>query len=585
LRLVVLQNIPEEEKLRQEWNALAKSMDRPQVFFTFEWALAVQRAYGSTLHPLLFLAYENEQLIGVAALADEGERISFLTATTGDYCDFLGLPQHRAEFVNKVLDGLRRRGARKITLTNLPADSDSVSAIAAGARSSGFRHFARTAYICAQVSFSRLEKAKDGMPTAPGQKRLRRLTKAVAGEGAVTFDHGRSWNTVAPVLPEFFQAHVGRFLEIGRISNNANAHRRIFLEEVGKLMSASDWLVLSRMKVGGEPVAWHYGFQFEDNWFWYQPTFDSRLEKHWPGFCLLTQVIQDAIRNPAIARLDLGLGSEAYKAKFANDSRETLCVNLNRSWIDHWGTIFRYRLAEHVRTHPSLDSHIASLRRAFRGLKSRQRSDGLKRTLRWIAWRLFSLLWKRDEVIFYEWESCRTQSLDRDDYEIRPLTLRELAMATMEYSDEATQNYLLRSAKRLREPFLRGFVLARPEGCAVHFAWTAPLNGFQCAELNTTLQAPESHLLLFDCWTPPVWRHRGYYGKAIRTIAGQLQESGKSPWIFSASNNAASIQGILQAGFQRRYSLVRKRLFGFEWIEGTAQTMKEDQYAQLSAGI
>lgn len=580
----MLQNIPEEEKLRQEWNALARGMDRPQVFFTFEWALAVQRSYGSTLHPLLFLAYENEQLIGVAALAEEAGRFSFLGATTGDYCDFLSLPQHRAELINEVLAELKRRNARTIILTNLPADSDSVSVIGAAAWSNGFRHFARTAYICAQVSFSRLEKAKDGKPTAPGQKRLRRLTKAVAGEGEVTFDHGRSWNAVAPILPEFFQAHVGRFLEIGRISNIANAHRRVFLDELGKLMSNSGWLVLSRMRVGGEAIAWHYGFQFEDNWFWYQPTFDSRLEKHWPGFCLLTQVIHDAIQNRAIARLDLGLGSEAYKSKFANDFRETLCISLNRSWMDHCGTIFRYRLAKRIRTYPSLDRRITSLRRALRALESRRRSRGLKGTLKWIGVRLLSLVWKRDEVIFYEWESCRTRP-SADDYGIRPLTLRELAMAAMEYSDEATQDYLLRSAKRLREPGMRGFVLARPERRPVHFAWTTPFNGFYCAELNATLQAPENHLLLFDCWTPPVCRHRGYYGNAIRTIAAQLQESDKSPWIFSASNNSASIKGILQAGFRRRYSLVRKRLFGFEWTEGTAQILEEDHYAQLSAGI
>ncbi len=92
LRLVVLRQIPEDPHLRQQWNALVDQVDQPQVFYTYEWALAVQRAYSATLRPLLFLAYDEQaSLSGVAALATTpaGDEASFLRATTGDYCDFL----------------------------------------------------------------------------------------------------------------------------------------------------------------------------------------------------------------------------------------------------------------------------------------------------------------------------------------------------------------------------------------------------------------------------------------------------------------------------------------------------------------
>jgi len=95
LRLVPLREIPEDTNLRLQWNALVERVDRPQVFYTYEWALAVQRAYSATLHPLIFLAYDQpESLCGVVALAvdSEGSQVSFLCATTGDYCDFLSLP-------------------------------------------------------------------------------------------------------------------------------------------------------------------------------------------------------------------------------------------------------------------------------------------------------------------------------------------------------------------------------------------------------------------------------------------------------------------------------------------------------------
>ena len=72
LRLVLLKEIPEDASLRRQWNFLVERMEQPQVFYTDEWALAVQRAYHAALRPLLFLAYdEQEALTGVAALATD----------------------------------------------------------------------------------------------------------------------------------------------------------------------------------------------------------------------------------------------------------------------------------------------------------------------------------------------------------------------------------------------------------------------------------------------------------------------------------------------------------------------------------
>src|SRR5277367_581459 len=101
LRFLVHSEIPDDPALRREWNALVQRLDRPQVFYTWEWAQAVQRAYSATLHPLLFLAYdERDSLCGVAALATNSSetQATFLAATTGDYCDFLSSRQDKPVF-------------------------------------------------------------------------------------------------------------------------------------------------------------------------------------------------------------------------------------------------------------------------------------------------------------------------------------------------------------------------------------------------------------------------------------------------------------------------------------------------------
>src|SRR5262249_24619378 len=83
------------------------------------------------------------------------------------------------------------------------------------------------------------------------------------------------------------------------------------------------------------------------------------------------------------------------------------------------------------------------------------------------------------------------------------------------------------------------------------------------AELATRLksEAPNAELI-FDCWTPLAFRGRGYYAQAIAKLAGLLAVEGRDPWIFSAATNRASVRGIDQSGFERRYSLIRHMTLG-----------------------
>ena len=589
LRLVVLKEIPEDAELRRQWNALVDRVERPQVFYTYEWSLAVQRAYSSTLHPLLILAYDDaDSLYGVAALAtgSDSHSASFLCATTGDYCDFLSEATQKAEFMIAALRELTKRKIRRIALANLPADSSTLPMLQKSGRECGFHCYARTAYICAQVSFDRLERGKDGRPFAPGLKRLRRFEKAMKSEAEVRTEHRQSWDAVEPVLQEFMQAHVARFLEIGRISNIADSHRRVFLAELARVLSASQWFVLSRMLVGERPVAWHYGFKFHGSWFWYQPTFDSTVEKHWPGFCLLSQVIQDSIEIPGMTMLDLGLGSEAYKAKFANESRETLFVSLHRSVLAHSRAIVRHKVAEAVKSSPKWESLANGVRQRVRAFRMRLRAHGLSGSISWIGRGVLRPICRRSQVVFFEMEACKAEPAATCNLELRPLELRHLALAAMEYrDDDATCTYLLRAAKRLRTSAAQGFVLTDTDGHPLHLAWTSPLNGFFCEELDSTLEAPSDSVILFDCWTPTAMRGQDYYQRAIKQIGARIRESGKRPWIFSASTNLASIAGIERAGYQKRYSLVREQFLAWKRIKRAAPEFDTLPDVEVSARV
>ena len=578
LRLVLLREIPEDQNLRRQWNALVARLDQPQVFYTYEWSLAVQRAYHATLPTLLFLAYdEGDALCGVAALAADvaGSRVSFLCATTGDYCDFLSLPEQKAAFVGAVLAELRKQGIDDLTLTNLPADSSTVAALRNASNQTGYRCFARTAYICAQVSLSKLERRPgENTPVLPGKKMLRRSLNAMGRDAPVRLDHARSWEEVRPILSEFMHAHVARFLATGRISNMVQRERCQFLEELARLLSESGWLVLTRMMSGEKSLAWNYGFQFDGVWFWYQPTFDSDLEKYSPGFCLLAKLIEESADDPAITTVDLGLGAEEYKERFANQSRETLYVTLRKSVVRHAREILRHRAAEVIKSSPWLEQAIRAAVMRVRELRENVGQDGFTSTLRRRGKHVAAFFWSEEEILCFEWAG-KVHS-DSSVAKLEPLGLNELASAAAQVvDDKRSLAYLLRSASRLWDRSAEGFGLVDAGGSFLGFGWVTGLDGFFVPELRVKLEAASADcVMIFECMSFVSASNDKCDPEMIGGIAASMRDQGRKPWTYAEADNVALVQGLQKAGFEARYSLVRRRILGWQTIQ--RKTRRDD---------
>lgn len=69
-----MEQIPADPELRRLWNNLALEMEQPEVFYTYEWAVAVQRAYQSSVIPFVLAGYDGDSLIGLVALARKKRR-------------------------------------------------------------------------------------------------------------------------------------------------------------------------------------------------------------------------------------------------------------------------------------------------------------------------------------------------------------------------------------------------------------------------------------------------------------------------------------------------------------------------------
>lgn len=365
LRIVPLRKIPEESSLLERWNDLVLQMERPEVFYTCEWALALQSAYQASLRPLLFLGYDGDDLVGVASLAtDLGEQnVSFLAATTGDYCEFLSRPERRTEFVEAVFAELDQLGVvGGLVLANLPADSATPAALRSAAKKYHFRVYIRPAYSCLQVELGSAAQRQTLKTAVMRKRQLRRCLKAMEREGRVTCVYLRSWAQIEPLLPDFVDAHIARFHAKQGTSFLSKPERRFLLEDLARRFSDTGTVTLTILLIGDRRVAWSYGFQFQGGWSLYQTTFDTRCEENSPGYCLLAKIVIEASEMNTLRQVDLGLGSEDYKEWFANGTRQTLYATLTRSLLRHLRELARYRIATGVKRFPKLDAAIRNAR-------------------------------------------------------------------------------------------------------------------------------------------------------------------------------------------------------------------------------
>jgi CelD/BcsL family acetyltransferase involved in cellulose biosynthesis len=360
LRLVTQHEIPDDATLAGEWNALVPQMECPEIFYTYEWALAVSRAYRASVMPLLLLAYERDSLIGVAALAtDLGRQETFFLAnTTADYCDFVSAPARRPEFAELVLGELRSLKLPALLAANLPADSATPGALMAATQAYGYRTFSRPAYLCALITLGSCAERRSLRNVISNRKALRYSLKGLGKHGPVSVEHLKSRENLQAALPEFMRAHIARFSAAGRQSNLMHPERQSFLAELARLLCGQGRIVISRLCVGDHPVAWNYGFQFCGSWFYYQPTFDNDWRQFSPGLCLLSKIVEASCDDPEIERVDMGLGDEGYKKRFATGARQTLDVTVTASTARYLKDAIRYHVAAAIKSSPNLEHGV-----------------------------------------------------------------------------------------------------------------------------------------------------------------------------------------------------------------------------------
>ena len=565
MRVTVLKEIPEDPDLSEAWNSLVLTMDNPEVFFTYQWALAASRGFQGSLFPLLFLMYDFDQLIGVAALAIDPKAPKaafFLTSSSADYCDIVSAPGNRGAVLLALLEEIQKLGLTDFVLANVPSNSSTLKELPGIAGSRHFYIASRTSYDCGIVQLGGEEQRETVLRSVTGKGRERRALKKLETMGSVNVIHLTEPEQIGTSLESIISAQISRFLASNRVSPLVGPERRAFLLQLSDLLSHSGWLKISQLEIDGHPVAWNYGFRFGGSWFWYLPTFQMKYEHVSPGSCLLRLLVEEGARDTSVKMMDLGLGDEPYKERFANNMRHTRYVHLSRGLNRHVVSVGRQMLTKAAARFPQFGDKIRGARAFCKALANRVRDAGVVGTARQSIRKAVRSVAFEDEVLLFE--SQEGQTLDDPSVQLLPLTWEHLVEASISNAGDApTLQYLMRCAKRLKKSSASGFLLQDETGRPIHFLWIDNYNGFRLAEIDYKIESSsDGAAMIFDCWTPLADRGCGHYRTSVLSAAATLRREGRTAWIFSGASNVPSLRSILKAGFVYRFSLVRRRRFG-----------------------
>lgn len=544
-------------RLADEWQELWQTLPNREVFGCPAWTLAVWRARGAGAAPCVPVARAGGRLAGLLPLARWGRTLRFLGAPDADYNDVLCAPAAATTVVPALLEALLGRAGWEVcALDNLGAAS-SLRAVA-GALPEPLRRRMTLVPAKTAADIDLRTRREEVLRELLEKKRPLQFQRKLEKLGRLELHHLEDRGEIRRHLPLFFRQHVQRWAMAGETSAFLQEPaRRLFAAWADALDPAAE-LRFAALTLDGRPIAYHFGFETHGKFIFYKPTFDVAYWDYSVGTVLIRKLFE-YIRDRPVHTFDLTIGGEEYKRRFANHEA-AVCRGLfyargPRAAARRWGD------ARVLRGRCDPWEALAARARRLRAAARRHGWAGLPGAVLRAGFRRF--VYRRVEVCLYARDAgaAPADAPPPSGFEVRAAGWLDLLGAA---GDEP---HLLERLRAGRERLKRGdaLYLARQDGALAHVAWkgarTELVAAYELGErCRIPLAAPAE--LIYDCWTPPAARGRGYYPATLRRLAQTPAPGHTAVWIYCLSDNAASRRGIEKAGFALRHRMWRVTWLG-----------------------
>ena len=383
LDIIQLETEDEFTSLEPEWNLLLKQSPMDDAFLTWEWIHTWWKHYGSAYQLCLLVAREKNLLVGIAPFmlktqAALGLKIRVLTNIGMHDPDVSGI------IVQNGREDVLAKFAVWLVENNGRWDVLQIGGIPPGGMNCDYwtALFEKHCFT-AQVNSSRfLFISMDGDWQKYYQRLSKKLRKDVhrnirhieQGKG-YHYYHKRGHDATTQDMETIFQINKNaRHIYLYRNNTEKEFHR-----ELAKSMADRGWLDLYFLNIGEEPVAFYYGFWYNQTFEYWRTGFDKAYYPLSVGKVLLFLLIQDGFVH-GMQYLNFLLGDEEYKMDWQVETRLFFDIYIVRNkvlpqvvylYFPRLKILLRDFLTEHEVLHPVYKgiSRLVNFRQNMRGSK------------------------------------------------------------------------------------------------------------------------------------------------------------------------------------------------------------------------
>jgi|MTBAKSStandDraft_1061840.scaffolds.fasta_scaffold28244_2 CelD/BcsL family acetyltransferase involved in cellulose biosynthesis len=319
---------------RHEWNRLVERNETNTPFQTYEWCTSWWKIFGPGNELLLLLLYEDTELIGLAPLMilhrNKSRELRFIGDVNADYCDFI-ISRDKSRIIHDIVDylfGLQDQWDA-ILLRNIPEYS-STAAIVKTLCANRPLHFIEQGAVCPVLILA----DRDQIKQPRNSRTLRRHLNFFARNGQLDFKIFSSLEDAHEALDFFFDQHIRRWGCSQDPSLFCNTKYKDFYRELLQEAWPAGWIFFSCLQFNEQPIAYHFGFDYNSKIIWYKPSFNIDFHKRSPGKFLIKYLIEHCISNNK-EEFDMTLGDEPFKESYTSKVRYNSTLKIFKNKYDY----------------------------------------------------------------------------------------------------------------------------------------------------------------------------------------------------------------------------------------------------------
>ena len=318
-----INNIKELESLRSDWDKAVRQNNNCTIFQDIDFIITWFKYFGEKLQCRILCVYDNSlgEYIGFIPLyinINNGlKHVRMIGERHADYSHII--LESNLELTHLVSEYLRNKMVWDVIYLNSYCEGSLTDLVINAITSNSFFHQSEKR---ASFHILKLKNTWEEYYNQLGKKfrqdterQIKRLNKL----GNYSIEEIKSENIINN-LDSLFELHKRRWSAKDGKTLFDDKNTRDFFIELAVIFDSCGYLRFSKMVLGTEILAMHFGFTFQNRFYYYIPVINDSYSQYSAGRLLLLELIKNSF-DDGLEIFDLMAGDESYKSMFGGESK------------------------------------------------------------------------------------------------------------------------------------------------------------------------------------------------------------------------------------------------------------------------